>query len=516
MNPDAAIETEGHHQTAKSAAGMTTKVVKGTAWTLAGLVVPIVVSLFATPVVTRLLGAEAYGVFVLVLLIPTYFSFADLGMNLASTKFGSEAFAEGAPEREARVVRTAGLIAVVTSLPLAAAMIIFSRGIVAIFNVPEHLVAEAAFALKLAGVIFVVNFLNNIFNTPELTRLRMDLNTSITSGVRVAGIVLTPVVIYLGGGISGAVAVALCVSLATLVGHIIVSARLLPELFGLSLERDAVRPMLKFGLSLMVAFIAVALLANLEKFVLARVASVETLAYYSIAATFAALLTVFSGSMAQSLMPAFSQLQREHDRAALTALYSRGIRVTLIGLVPAVVLMVLSGRPFFTYWFSEDFGRESTVPFYIIAAGFLFTVVAYFPYTVVMAAGRSDVFAKIYWMELVPYLILVWLLAARFGAVGAAVAWSLRAALDAVLLFVLAGKVAHIAFAPRKLPQFAAALAIMLVPLAALAFFPNVSVPVIATTAAALAAYSVFAAVFLLEPEEIDWLKGRARLYLTR
>src|SRR5687768_10661544 len=102
---------------------MTTKVVKGTLWTLIGLIVPILFSLFATPIVTRLLGVESYGLFVLILLIPSYFSFADFGMNIASTKFGSAAFAEGSPEREARIVRTAVLIALISSLPLAAAMI---------------------------------------------------------------------------------------------------------------------------------------------------------------------------------------------------------------------------------------------------------------------------------------------------------------------------------------------------------------------------------------------------------
>ena len=74
---------------------MTTKVVKGTLWTMVGLMVPILLSLVSTPIVTRLLGAEGYGLLVLILLIPNYLNFADFGMNIASTKFGSAAYAEG-------------------------------------------------------------------------------------------------------------------------------------------------------------------------------------------------------------------------------------------------------------------------------------------------------------------------------------------------------------------------------------------------------------------------------------
>ncbi|HEV8593740.1 MAG TPA: hypothetical protein VGQ55_16665, partial [Pyrinomonadaceae bacterium] len=96
-----------------STAGMTTKVVKGSLWTLAGQVAPLAVSFFTTPLIIRMLGSEGYGVVVLVGLIPTYLTFADVGMGFASTKFGSEAFGQGAGDREAEIVRTAALIAFV-------------------------------------------------------------------------------------------------------------------------------------------------------------------------------------------------------------------------------------------------------------------------------------------------------------------------------------------------------------------------------------------------------------------
>lgn len=495
---------------------MTSKVVKGTLWTMIGVLIPIFFSLFTTPIVARLLGAEGYGLFVLVLLIPAYFSFADFGMNVASTKFASEAFAEGSPEREARIVRTSALIAFVSSLPFGLAMIVFSGPIVRLFNVPEGLTGEAAFAMKLAGLIFMLNTLGSVFNTPELTRLRMDLNILITYGGRLAGIIATPIVVYLGGGIIGAVTMALGAAVLTLAGHLLVSARLLPEMIGLSIDRAAVRPLVKFGASLVVAYIAGALLMHLEKFVLARATSVETLAYYAVAASLAGMLGLVSGSMQQSLMPAFSQLQGEANRPAMSALYSRCIRLTLIWLVPAIVFMVLAGRPFFTYWFSPDFGRESTLPFYIIVGGFFFTVLSYFPYTVVMASGRSDVFAKIYWAELVPYLLIVWWLAHRFGAVGAALAWSLRAFFDAGLLFILAHKVGGVSYTQRSVPQFLAAVAIMLLPPAALIYFRELNLQVVAIFLASAAAYAFIILARVVEKEEAAWLKNRIGAYFSK
>ena len=97
---------------------MTTKVVKGSLWTLLGQVLPLGISLFTTPFVIRMLGSEGYGVLILIGLIPSYFAFADFGMSLASTKFASEAYAAGDREKEAQVVRTAALIAFFSSLPV--------------------------------------------------------------------------------------------------------------------------------------------------------------------------------------------------------------------------------------------------------------------------------------------------------------------------------------------------------------------------------------------------------------
>src|SRR5690606_38905235 len=188
---------------APTTAGMTTKVVKGSLWTLAGQVAPLGVSLFTTPFVIRLLGSEGYGVLILVGLIPTYFAFADLGMGIASTRFASEACAAGDAKREANTVHTAAAMSFILSVPVAALIFIFSNTAVGLFNVPEHLRGEANLALKIACVTFVLNFLNSIFNTPQLTRLRMDLNTFVSSGFRMLGLIATPITIYLGGGIVG-------------------------------------------------------------------------------------------------------------------------------------------------------------------------------------------------------------------------------------------------------------------------------------------------------------------------
>jgi hypothetical protein len=53
-------------------------------------------------------------------------------------------------------------------------------------------------------------------------------------------------------------------------------------------------------------------------------------------------------------------------------------------------------------------------------------------------AGRTDVIAKIHMFELLPYMAGLWWALSHYGAVGAAVLWSLRVSVDTGLLFAQA------------------------------------------------------------------------------
>ena len=497
---------------------MTTRVVKGSLWTLAGQVAPLAVSLVATPFVIRMLGSEGYGVLILVGLIPTYLGFADMGMSIASTKFGSEAYAAGDAEREARTVRTAAVIALAAALPAAAAIAIFSGRIAVMFNVPEHLQAEASLALKVAAGTFVLNFLNAIFNTPQLARLRMDLNTLVTSGFRMAGIIATPIVIYLGGGILGAVTVLFMAALATLLGHLWVSGRLLPQLFDLSIDRNLIRPLLKFGGALAISGIAMVLLVNLEKLVLAKATTVATLAHYSLAFTLAIMATMFSQAMIQSLIPAFSQLLDPENREQLQALFSRSMRLIVIALIPTLAFLFVAAKPIFLYMGGEEFGRESTWPFRILLFGLLFNVLAYTPYSLLIASGRSDLFAKLYWAELLPYIGLIAILTTRYGAYGAAAAWSIRVIADASIIGWLANRSTGISFAAFKgngLGFLLTAL-LFLPPVVIGAFLGEHYLWLLLAFPLSLAIYSLVIWNQFIEVAERSWISSRLFVFIGR
>lgn len=488
---------------------MTTKVVKGSLWTLGGSVLPLAVSFVSTPFIIRFLGAESYGVLLLVGLIPTYFSFADFGMGIASTRFASESYGQGDSRKESEIVWTATAIALITSLVITIPTIVLSFEIVVALNVPDHLLAEASMALKIAALAFALGILGSVLNSPMLARLRMDLNTLTSAVPKVLLAVVTPFILYYGGGLVAVVSWALIVSAGALVGILWLSRRLLPELLPPTFSPAHVLPLLTFGGGLVLGGLAGILLVNFEKLALSRMISVTSLAYYSVAYTLANIAMLFSMSMTQSLLPAFSQLLLPEKRNHLNALFATTIRLTIIVLLPTTTILLVVAKPFFTHWAGEEFGKHSTLPFYILLLGVAFNMLAFIQHSLIISTGRTGLLAKIYWVEFILYVFTSVALIHSLGIVGAALAWTIRVVADAVVFIFLGERLIGVSFRFREQVRGAIIPLLVLAPVPLVVAHREFGVVVVTVTSVCMFLYAVLTWKKYVREADKTWLKQR-------
>ena len=282
-------------------------------------------------------------------------------------------------------------------------------------------------------------------------------------------------------------------------------------MLGITIEEAKFIPLAKFGLAMVGAGISSVFLANAEKVVLSSVVSVKALAYYSVAFTLASMATMLSSSMIQSLVPAFTQLAKPGREIELRLLFSRCLTLNLIAVVPAIVFLAVIGQDFFTIWAGADFGVESTVPFYFLLMGLFVNIPAYIPYSVLLALGKADVIAKLYWLELLPFLLLVVILTTNFGIIGAAAAWGIRMFFDGILFFWLMSKEVRGRFSVFDgrvivlCVSFALFLPVLIV--ATLDFPITWSLAVFAVM---IGLYLIFVWFKVLQNEEREWIEHRA------
>jgi O-antigen/teichoic acid export membrane protein len=185
--------------------------------------------------------------------------------------------------------------------------------------------------------------------------------------------------------------------------------------------------------------------------------------------------------------------------------------LNLIWLLPALMVLFVIAKPFFTLWAGEEFGRESTLPFYILLFGLFFNILAYVPHSSIVANGRTDALAKLYWIELGFYAVAVYVLIKFFGIAGAAAAWSLRVILDAFAIIWLSKRIAKVPFRFfHHFPALVIAVAMLVPAVIFAAFYDNFSLWLILLGPVCIALYSVLIWRTFIEPAERDWIKGRA------
>lgn len=496
---------------AKQSVGMGTQVARGSLWSLGGQGVTMLASLITTPLVIRLLGTEAYGVLALINLLTGYIAFSDLGMGTASTRFGADAHARSDDESEAAVVWSALLICFAPALLAASCLGLAAEPLLQrALRLPPHLHTVAVLALRLATIGFVARSLAEVLNTPQLVRLRMRLNTTVKTASSVAQSFLVPTVLWLGGGLVGAVAAIASVGVLTAVGQYVFSQRLLPVMARPRIKLELLRPLAKFGGAMVASTLAFIALTNVEKFFLTRYASVKDLAYYMVAFSLASLLLVGPHALGQSLLPAFTRLWASGEHAALQQLYNRALRAILLWMPPVVLATAVGAQPFLTVWAGAEFGQHSPLLFYILVAGLIFNVASYAPFNIVLASGKAHLVAQVHLSELLPYLCCAAGLSYWLGAPGAAIAWSLRVAVDALLFALVARRLASVTIAPfvGQRARYLWALAVLVIPnLLAIAW----AAPLAGRIAVALLTLLLYVGVVwraILKADEREWIKN--------
>jgi O-antigen/teichoic acid export membrane protein len=494
-----------------SSDGMTTKVIRGSLWTLGGQSVTLLVMLVTSPYVIRRLGAEAFGVLTLINVLIGYLAFADMGMGLAATRFGADAHVRQSDDEEGAIIWTSLLIAFVPATLSAALLVVFAEPLVAYaLRLPEHLHYVAIWALRLAALGFVARTLAGVLTAPQLVRLRMDLNTYVAAGAGVAQNSLVMLALWLHGGLIAAVAVIAAVAMIMMLTHFVISGRLLRQVLRPRIKKTLLKPLLGFGGGLVLSTLAGIVLISGEKLLLARFASVTALAHYGVAASLAAMLAVVPAAMQRSLLPAFSQLQVAADRKPLEQLYTRALRGNLLWLAPAALLLCTIAKPFFTLWAGPEYGLESTEPFYILVCGLIFNVMAYVPHTLLMALGRSDLIARIHIAETLPYILVAAGLTYWFGAIGAALAWSLRVMVDALLFFLIARRIAAFSASPFPFNYHIFVMGILILCLPILMILGAMASPAVLIILSGLSIITYTALVWM------KVLTGEERLWMMR
>ncbi|HKD78936.1 MAG TPA: flippase [Candidatus Angelobacter sp.] len=410
-------------------------------WNVAGVGLPAIVAVFCLPILKNALGTDRLGVISLAWVVVGYFSVFDFGMSRALTKLVSERLGS-AREAEIPSLVWTGL-SLMTALGLLGGMIAFliSPVIVNRFvKVPPYLHSETLTAFHWLSVsipiVIVTAALRGVLEA--LQRFRMATAIRVPMGIFTF---LGPVVVLpFSHSLVAIVAVLTLGRFLACLAHLWACFIAWPDLrhhggFGSQLAKS----MLHFGGWMTVTNIVGPMMVTFDRFALGALISVSAVAYYSVPAEIVTRLLFLPITLTGVMFPAFSTAHAL-DRNRVSDLFDSTLKYMFIIVFPVSVMLVGLASEGLHFWLGADFAQNSTRVVQYLAIAVFVNSLAHVPFAYLQGIGRPDLTAKLHLVELPLYIAGLWVLVKFFGIKGAALAWLLRVALDALLLFWLSAQ----------------------------------------------------------------------------
>ena len=208
----------------------------------------------------------------------------------------------------------------------------------------------------------------------------------------------------------------------------------MPQLWsGFAIRMVHVGPLIKFGGWMTVSNVISPIMVYFDRFLVGARLGVATVPYYVVPYEVVNRLQFVPASISGVLFPAVSSaIGRTQNEAA--RLFARSSELTAITLFPAMAVGILFAREGLSLWLGAAFANQGYRVLQYLAVGIFVNSFAQLGFAVVQGGGRADLTAKFHMFEFPFYLAGLWYLLSVAGAVGAAIAWLLRASLDLLLL----------------------------------------------------------------------------------
>jgi len=390
-------------------------VVRGGAAAMVALVLP--------PFLARLMPADSYGAWLLILQVSAYVGYLDFGIQTAVGRFVAHANERGDAEYRDRLVSTsfaalsaAGILAFGGSIGIAAELPHIFR------QMPSYLVGEARIALVLVASSLAIGLPTSVFNGIFIGLQRYEVPAAVIGGSRIVSGVCMILVLHHGGGlVSMGIAVA-TVNVASYVIQYLLyrclgnGTRISPRLVSLAASHE----LFKYCLSLTIWSFATLMVTGLD-ITLVGFFDFRSVAYYAVPATLITFILGLQNAIFGTLIPVAAVLEARDSSSDLGAILVSSTRYGMFLLFASGVPLLIAARPILSTWVGLEYGIHASVILRVLVIANIIRLSAV-PYAMLLIGTGQQRFVMVSpLVEGFSNLVVSLIAGALWGAVGVAV-----------------------------------------------------------------------------------------------
>jgi O-antigen/teichoic acid export membrane protein len=406
-------------------------VARDTAYNLAAAVAPAVFLLTLTPIYLAVIGVDRFGMLVICWTIVSALRFASLGMGAALT-YQLAIMGDAPPDARSGMVWTALIIGLAASF-VGAILVVLAGEIYfrLFFRAAAGLNQEVIQALPLLGVLLSLAILIGVLNGA----LRGSSHFGALSGVSIitSGLVaVTPLAAayVIGVGLEVLVLATVAATAVAFLCEVAVCIRVVPLRRLHRPKRSEVKALIGYGSWMSATAMVAPLVLLLDRFIIGALRGPTAVAAYVLPFNVVQQLVLIPASLNSAMLPRLAPLSNEDE---IQEMQSSSL-IWLNGLLtPLTMVAIAFAAPFFHLWIGPTLGEMASPVAAILLAGGWVHGIGHIPSALVLGRSRPDLLTKLLLAYLVPYVAILYFATLHFGIIGAAAAWTIRAAFDPIL-----------------------------------------------------------------------------------
>jgi O-antigen/teichoic acid export membrane protein len=410
-------------------------------WNLLGLGLPPLIGIVAIPSILNGIGIDRFGILTIAWAVLGYFSVFDLGIGRALTKLVAEKLGLGEAMKIPALIWTALVTVVVLGLTGVIVLTSLTPWLVqSVLKIPPsfHTEAANAFYLLAFSIPFVMSTaaLRGILEAHQ----RFGLVNIVRSPLGMLTFLGPLIVLPFSNSLVPIVGVMAASHATACAIYGWLCLRVVPQLrHKFQVRWITLKELLVFGGWLAVTNVVGPVMVYMDRFFISAIVSIGAVAYYATPFEVVTRLLIFPSAIIGVAYPAFSTSMASEPSRAGRILW-QSVNYIFLALFPLTLIIVGFSHDALRLWLGASFADRSAFVLQWLAAGVLLNSLAYAPFAFMQGAGFPHLSAKIHLIELPIYLLALWWLLGRFGIDGAAIAWAFRVGLDALLFFIVTGK----------------------------------------------------------------------------
>jgi O-antigen/teichoic acid export membrane protein len=331
---------------------------------------PLGITFALTPLIVHGLGAEAYGLYALVMGFVAYSFTFNVGR--AITKYVAAYRASNQAERIGDVLSTTLMVNLIVGILGVGALAACTNVLVTrVLNIAPEFQANARLAFYLASVGLLLTMISQVFNAVPQAVQRFDVYSVIATGTGILTIGGNALLVWRGLGLKSLVGWYGIITGLSCAAYFVASRRLLPEAHvKLRIKKDLLVGILRFSGSVIAYQILANLLLLFERGWLMRTLGSAAVTFYVVPMTIAIYIHAFISSLTLVLFPLTSEAGARQDTERLHSIYTRAYKYISVLVLFLTITMAVGSHQILTNWMGAEFARNSSRVLIIQAIAF--------------------------------------------------------------------------------------------------------------------------------------------------